>query len=186
MTGMSQLWLPILLSAVAVFIVSSVIHMMTPWHKSDYPKLPNEDKVRDALRPLGIPPGDYFVPCPSDMKEMGTEAFKEKLNQGPNFIMTMFPTGQRGMGGSLVLWFLYSLVVSGSAAFIASRTWGPEAPQRGLIHFVGLTSWLAYSAALWQLSIWYRRSWLTTIKATIDGAIYAAVTAGIFIWLWPK
>src|SRR3989441_2837498 len=65
MTGLSALWLPILLSSVIVFVVSSAIHMASPWHKSDYPKVPNEDRVRDALRALAIPPGDYMIPRPS-------------------------------------------------------------------------------------------------------------------------
>jgi hypothetical protein len=55
MTGMFDLWLPILLASVAVFIVSSVIHMAPLWHKNDYPRVPDEDKVRSALRPLAIP-----------------------------------------------------------------------------------------------------------------------------------
>ncbi len=76
MTGLSALLLPILLSSVIVFLVSSVIHMALPWHKSDYPKVPNEDKLRDALRPLAVPPGDYMVPRPSSMQEMRSPAFR--------------------------------------------------------------------------------------------------------------
>jgi hypothetical protein len=49
-----------------------------------------------------------------------------------------------------------------------------------------VTSFLGYTAALWQMSIWYRRSWLTTIKITIDGLIYGAITAVTFGWLWPR
>jgi hypothetical protein len=63
MTGLAALWLPILLSSVIVFVVSSVIHTVLPWHKNDYPRIPNEEKVMDALRPLAIPPGDYMVPA---------------------------------------------------------------------------------------------------------------------------
>ena len=70
MTGLHVLWLPILLSSVIVFVVSSLIHMVSPWHKSDYPKMPNEDKVTDALRPLAIPPGDYMVPRPSSRQDL--------------------------------------------------------------------------------------------------------------------
>ncbi|MFL5609195.1 MAG: hypothetical protein ACJ78G_00640, partial [Gemmatimonadaceae bacterium] len=65
MAGFLMLWLPILLSAIFVFIVSSIIHMASPWHKNDYPKLANEDQFRNALRPLAIPPGDYMVPRPT-------------------------------------------------------------------------------------------------------------------------
>jgi hypothetical protein len=70
MTGLYSLWLPILLSSVVVFLVSSVIHMALPWHKSDYPKVPNEEGVMDALRPLAIPPGDYMIPRPLSAQDM--------------------------------------------------------------------------------------------------------------------
>jgi hypothetical protein len=70
MTWLYTLWLPILLSSVIVFVVSSVIHMVLPWHKSDYPKVPNEERFMDALRPLAVPPGDYMVPRPSSTQEM--------------------------------------------------------------------------------------------------------------------
>ncbi|MCL6097693.1 MAG: hypothetical protein M1391_03865 [Bacteroidetes bacterium] len=79
MTELTSLWLPILLSAVVVFIVSSVIHMAMPWHKNDYPKVPNEDKVMDALRPFNIPPGDYMMPRASDGKEMKSPEFAERF-----------------------------------------------------------------------------------------------------------
>ena len=70
MTGLDALWLPILLSSIIVFVVSSIIHMALPWYKNDYPKMPGENKVMDALRPLAIPPGDYMIPCPSSREEM--------------------------------------------------------------------------------------------------------------------
>ena len=50
MTALSALLVPIVLSAVIVFVASFIIHMALPWHKSDYPKVPNEDRVREALR----------------------------------------------------------------------------------------------------------------------------------------
>ncbi|HET7109995.1 MAG TPA: hypothetical protein VFI41_03915, partial [Gemmatimonadales bacterium] len=63
MTPLGSLWLPILLSAVAVFIVSAVIHMALQfWHRNDFRTVPNEDAVMAALRPFDIPPGDYIVP----------------------------------------------------------------------------------------------------------------------------
>jgi hypothetical protein len=39
---------------------------------------------------------------------------------------------------------------------------------------------------LWQMSIWYRRSVSVTMKSTIDGLVYACLTAGVFGWLWPR
>jgi len=186
MTGLFSLWLPILLSSVIVFVVSSVIHMASPWHKSDYPKVPNEDRVRDALRPLGIPPGDYMVPRAASAEEMRAPAFAEKMKQGPNLILTVLPTGAWSMGKSLTLWFLYSVAVGVFAAYVAGRALPAGAAYLSVFRFVGVTAFVGYSVALWQMSIWYHRAWSTTIKTTVDGLIYALLTAGTFGWLWPR
>jgi len=186
MTSLFALWLPILLSAVIVFLVSSVIHMASPWHKGDYPKMPNEDKVRDALRPLAIPPGDYMVPRPSSTEEMRSPAFLEKVKQGPVMVVTVMPNAPVAMGRNLTLWFLYSAVVGVFAAYVAGRALPPGAPYLHVFRFVGVTAFVAYAVALWQMSIWYQRAWGTTYKATLDGLIYALLTAGIFGWLWPR
>jgi len=186
MTGLAALWLPILVSAVLVFVVSSAIHMASPWHKSDYPKVPNEDRVRDALRPLAIPPGDYIVPRPSSREEMRSPDFADKIRKGPNLVLTVIPNGPWPMRQSLTLWFLYAVVVGAFAAYVAGRALAPGAAFGHVLRFVGVTAFVGYSVALWQMSIWYRRAWSTTIKATVDGVIYALLTAGAFGWLWPR
>src|SRR4029077_17676915 len=107
MVGLSTLWLPILLSAVIVFVASSIIHMVLPWHKSDYPKVPDEDRLRDAVRPLAIPPGDYMVPRPSSMQDMKSPEFAEKMNKGPVLILTVKPNGPFSMSQNLIQWFVY-------------------------------------------------------------------------------
>ncbi len=185
MTGLAALWLPILLSAVVVFIVSSIIHMVLPWHKSDYPKMVNEDKVMEALRPLAIPPGDYFIPRPANTRDMRSPEFIEKMNKGPVMIFTVLPNGPARMARNLILWFAYSAVVGFFAAYIAGRALPAGSGYLQVFRFAGASAFLGYSAALWQMSIWYGRSWNSTIKATVDGLIYALLTAGIFGWLWP-
>jgi len=186
MTGLSVLWLPILLSAVIVFVASSLIHMATPWHKSDYPKVPNEDRVMDALRPLAIPPGDYMIPRPSSREEMRAPEFAEKVKRGPVMVLTVMPPGPMTMSKSLVLWFFYCAVVGVFAAYVAGRALQPGAPYLQVFRFAGATAFIGYSLALWQMSIWYRRAWSTTVKTTVDGLIYALLTAGTFGWLWPR
>ena len=186
MTALHLLWLPILLSSVLVFLASSVIHMLSPWHKSDYPKMSNEDKVMDALRPLAIPPGDYMVPRPSGREEMRSPEFLEKMKKGPVMMLTVWPNGVMSMGRNFVLWFLYIVVIGFFAAYVTGRALPIGALYLHVFRFVGVTAFTGYSLALWQLSIWYRRGWSITIKATIDGLIYALLTAGAFGWLWPQ
>ncbi|MGO9831628.1 MAG: hypothetical protein ACLPJH_15930 [Myxococcaceae bacterium] len=186
MTGLDALWLPILLSAVVVFLVSSVIHMVLPWHKNDYPMLPNQDRVMEALRPFAIAPGDYFVPRPSNRKEMRSPEFVEKMKKGPVLLFTVMPNGLTPMGKNLALWFAYCLVVGLLAAYVTAGALPVGAPYMRVFHLVGVTAFIGYSVALWQMSVWYRRAWSLTIKATVDGIIYALLTAGMFGWLWPR
>jgi hypothetical protein len=185
-TDLASLWLPILLSSVIVFLASSVIHMTPLWHKSDYPKVPNEDQVMDALRPFSIPPGDYMLPRPMGSAEMKSPEFAEKIRRGPNVILTVLPNEPWSMGRNLGLWFVYIVVVSIFAAYVAGRALPPGAMYLQVFRFAGVAAFLGYTGALWQMSIWYRRSWSMTVKTTVDGLIYALLTAGTFGWLWPR
>lgn len=186
MTGLHVLWMPMLLSAVAVFIVSSLIHMFFGYHKNDFAEAPNQDALADAIRPFNIPPGDYMIPRPADMKEMGSPEFKAKAERGPKLIFTVLPNGVTPMGPTLGLWFVYSLVISAFAGYVASRALGPGANYLHVFRFVGAAAFLGYAGALWQATIWYGKSLGTTVRGTIDGLIYACLTAGMFGWLWPR
>lgn len=185
MTGLSVLVVPILLSAVLVFVASSIIHMLLPWHKSDCSTLPSEDRLRDALRPLAIPPGDYMVPRLGNAVDIRTPEFAEKLRQGPVLMMTVMPNGPFSMRRNLILWFLYCVAMGIFAAYVASRALPPGAPYLRVFQLAGAAAFGGYVLALWQMSIWYHRAWNTTIKTSIDGLIYALLTAGTFGWLWP-
>jgi hypothetical protein len=186
MTGIDALWLPVLLSSVIVFVASSLIHMVLPWHKNDYPAVPNQDRVMDALRPFAIPPGDYMIPRPASRQDMRSPEFTEKLKKGPVLMMTVMPSGPMGMGKNLAQWFVFSVVVGIFAAYVAGRALPSGAHYLQVFRFVGVTAFIAYAFALWPMSIWYKRAWSLTIKATVDGLLYGLLTAGTFGWLWPR
>jgi hypothetical protein len=186
MTGLVSLWLPILLSAVVVFVASSIIHMALPWRRNDYFKVPDQDRVMAALRPFAIPPGDYMLPRAANMQEVNAPEFKDRLRQGPVMILTVLPNGGRGMAGSLVLWFAYAAVIGLFSAYVASRALPAGAEYLPVFRFVGTAAFLCYAVGLWHMSIWYGRSWVTALKDTVDGLVYALLTAGVFGWLWPR
>ena len=186
MVPVMSLWLPILISAVFVFVASSVIHMMLPYHKSDYGKVPAEDDVMDALRKFNVPPGDYMVPRCGSPNEMKAPAFVEKMNKGPVIVMTVMPNGPWSMGSNLAQWFVYCVVVGIFAAYLTGRSVGPGTSYLEVFRFAGATAFTGYALALWQDSIWYKRAWSTTIKNTFDGLVYGLLTAGTFGWLWPR
>ena len=185
MISLFALWLPIVLSAVAVFIVSSIIHMVLKYHNTDYGPLPSEDGVMEAIRGFNIPPGDYVMPHAASMEAMKSPEFKDKQAKGPVAFMTVLPNGEFGMGQSLGLWFVYSLVVGVLVAYI-SRMSLPAGTDYLLVHRVtGATAFCCYSMAHLTSSIWYRKSWSSTLKNVFDGLVYGLVTGGIFGWLWP-
>jgi hypothetical protein len=186
MVALGSLWLPILLSAVVVFVISSVIHMVLTYHRADVKPLPNERAVADALRPFAIPPGDYVLPHAGTPAGMKTPEYQEKLAKGPVAILTVLPNGPFPMGRSLVQWFVYSLVVGLFAAYLASRALGPGADYLDVFRFAGTTAFAGYGLGLLQQSIWGGRSWATTLRGVFDALIYAAFTAGVFGWLWPN
>lgn len=186
MTALTALWLPILLSAVLVFFASFLVHMFLGYHKADYRTMPNEDKVRDAIRALNIPPGDYMVPKPQSNADMKSPEFEAKQTKGPIFMLTMIPTGPMQMGKYLMRWFVYNVVVAIFVAYIASRALPPGAPYLEAFRFAGATTFIAYTLGLWQMSVWYHRSVGTSIRYTIDGLIFGLLSGGVFGWLWPK
>jgi Flp pilus assembly protein TadB len=185
MVPIAALWLPILVSAVIVFVVSSIIHMMLGYHAADHRKAGAEGELLDAMRRLAVTPGDYILPCAPDRATRQSPEFLERYRQGPVVLMTVMPGGA-GMGRMFVLWFLFAIAVGVFAAYIAGRALGPGAHYLEVFRFVGATAFIGYAVANWQNSIWYGRSWGTTARNTLDALIYGTLTAGTFGWLWPR
>jgi hypothetical protein len=185
MEFLTELWLPILLSAVFVFVVSSVLHMFLPIHKGDYAELPGESEVLEAMRRQNVPPGDYVFPYARSMKELGSPEMLEKYRQGPVGFLHVRPSGPPAMGASLVQWFLYSLLVSALVAYVARAALAPGAHYLEVFQIAGAVATIAYGLSSFSDSIWKGVKWSTTCKFLFDGVIYGLVTAGAFGWLWP-
>ena len=186
MVPIASLWLPILVSAVIVFVVSSIIHMALPIHRGDMQKVPREDEVMAALRDAELAPGDYVIPYAGSMEAMNSAEYKARRQKGPVVVMTVMPSGPGNMGASLAQWFAFSVVVSLLCAYVAGRALGPGAHYLGVFRFVGVTAFIGYGLALAHDSIWWKKKWSTTLKYMFDGLVYALMTAGTFGWLWPK
>jgi len=186
MVPVLSLLIPIALSAVLVFIASSIIHMATPWHKHDLMKLPNEDAVMNALRPLNLPPGNYGIPKPDSMKAMQSPEFQAKLKAGPVAFMTVRAGWNFNMGGTLFQWFLYSLAVSLVAGYIAGVAFGPGTEYLRIMQVAGCVAFVGYAMAQMHESIWWGRRWSWTIRNMLDGLLYGLLTGGTFGWLWPR
>ena len=184
MVPLSALWLPILLSAVIVFIASSIMHTLLPYHRNDYQKLPDEDKVLSILRAAGLKRGLYVFPYCTH-KEMKSPEVIEKYKVGPVGMMTVFPSGPPVMPIFLGLWFGYCLLISFFVAYLAGHTVAPATPYPAVFRVVGTGAFLTYGLGTLSNGIWKGQPWGFVIKEAVDGLIYALLTAGTFGWLWP-
>lgn len=186
MVPLTSLWLPILLSAVAVFFLSFLVHMVLPFHRKDYGKVPAEDDVMAALRKFSIAPGDYFLPCASGPADMKSPEYKKKVDQGPLVIMTVLGRGDYAMGKRLVQWFVFTLVAAVVAAYVAGRTLTAGAPPLQVFRIASTVAFAAYGLGAFPNSIWYSKKWATTWLTAFDGLLYGVATGAILGWLWPR
>ncbi len=182
---LTYLWLPILVSAVFVFIVSSVLHVALPWHKSDYKKMSKEDDVLDAMRAGDMSVGTYMFPSCENMKDWDSPEMKAKREKGPLGILTIVGPDGFNMGKSLGMWFGQSLLIALLVAYIAWPAIGAGAEFGRVFAVTGAAAILGYSVGHMHNSIWRGESWITTGKFLLDGLLYALVTALTFAWLWP-
>lgn len=185
MVTLSALWLPILLSAVFVFLASSVLHMLLPIHKGDFSRLPDEDAVRAALRSHGLQPGQYAFPYCTSMQEMGSDEMRQKWAEGPIGFMNVLPNGSMAMGKSLMQWFLYSLLISVIVAYVATLGLDAGSAYGPVFRMTGTVAIMAYGLSYFPDPIWKGGSWTVAMKFLFDGAVYGLITAGTFGWLWP-
>lgn len=183
MVPLAALWLPILLSAVIVFIASSIFHMVLPFHKSDYKKLPDEEAARAALK--GVAPGMYMFPA-CDHKNMKDPAVQEKFKQGPVGTVTLRPAGAINMGSFLGQWFAHCLLAGFFIAYLAAHTLAPGTHYLQVFRVVGTAGFLVYGLSQVPMGIWGGQPWGVVFKHIVDGLIYGLLTAGTFGWLWPK
>ena len=185
MVGLMSLWLPILLSAVAVFLASSITHMVLRYHRSDFQGMPGEEGVREAIRKAGVKPGSYMFPHCEDMGELKKPEVIKKWEQGPVGMMHVLPSGPPTMGKALGQWFVYSVIVGFLVAYVTGRTLHAGTEYLQVFRVAGTVAFLAYAGAEPMMSIWKGQKWSTTAKNVFDDFIYAMLTGGVFGWLWP-
>jgi hypothetical protein len=186
MVTLGSLLVPIVLSAVLVFIASSIIHMVLKYHNKDYSPLPNEDAVRAAIRAGNPPPGQYIIPYCSDMKAMEKPEVKQKYIEGPVGVLNLMRPEPPKMGKYLSQWFVFILVVSFFIAYIAAHSIPAGARYLEVFRVVGAVGFLAYAAGQLPAAIWMGKPWKVAWKEAFDGLVYGLVTAGTFGWLWPR
>lgn len=186
MVSLAALWLPIVLGAVAVFITSSLVHMVFKWHNAHYLKLPNEDEVRAAIRKGAPAPGHYVLPHCLDMKQAQSPEMRQKFADGPIGHFFVSANGLPNIGKHLGQWFVLSLVVSVLAGYVASHSLPAGAQFGDVLRVIWVIGLLAYGAGPVMDGIWHARPWREVAVDLLDAFIYGLSAALPFALLWPK
>ena len=179
--GIFDLWLPVLVSAAAMFVASSIIWMFLRWHNSDYRQTQDEDTARAAL--TGARPGFYLLPYCMDPAEFKRPEVRQKFEEGPIAYITVVPNGIPNMAPRLIGMFLFFVLVGILSAYFVSRTLGSDAAYLEVFRVAGTAAFVANGIGVIPESIWYGRPWPMTLKYLLDALIYGLLTGGIFGWL---
>lgn len=181
-----SLWLPVIVSAVAVWLVSAIVHMVLRYHRADYKQLSDEESVAAAVRKVGPGPGVYVMPYCTDMSQMKDPAFRKKYDEGPVALLTVMRNGAPNMGKHLLQWFLLCFLVSFVVAYIARHTLAAGISGVEVMRITGTVAFIAYGFGYFQDSIWKAIPWSNTLRGLLDAAIYGLVTGLVFRLLWPE
>jgi hypothetical protein len=179
------LWLPVVVSAVAVWLVSAILHMALKFHRSDYKPLADEASVAEALRSARPAPGIYPIPYCLDAAQMKDPAVQKRYVDGPVGMITILPNGVPAMPKYLGLWLLFCFLVSFVIAYVARHTLPATASGLEVLRITGTLAFLGYGFGYFQDSIWRGVPWSNAVRGLIDAAIYALVTGLVFRLLWP-
>jgi hypothetical protein len=185
MAFLVELWMPIVVASVFVFLLSSIFHMALPIHKNDYTKLADEESVLEVLRRVGVKRGLYMFPMPDSMKDCSSPEMVAKFEKGPAGWITVLPKGKFNIGKCLALWFLQILITSVFVGYVGWHAMAVDQSYPHVFQVTGAAGLLGYSIGCMSESIWRGAPWVITFKFIAEGIAYALATAGTFGWLWP-
>lgn len=182
-----SLWLPILLSAVAVWFVSTLFGMPFLHHKNDWIGLSpaEEDAFTEFLRKSGIKPGNYLFPDFRTREQMESDKVKRALDEGPIGHLSVWPPPLT-MGGKLAGTFVVYLAVSTLIAYLASAALPKGAAFAKVFQVAGTAGILASSFAFIPNAIWFGAYRRTIVLSVVDGIVFGLLTGAIFAWRWPS
>jgi hypothetical protein len=183
MSLVAQLWLPILVSAVLVFVLSAASHMALPWRRNEWGRITEFDALQAALR--GVKPGLHAFPASPDPKQQMTKEWMDRWAKGPSGWLTLAPPGPIDMRRNMALSLLVFLAVAFLDAYVAFHALGPAPRPRAVFRIVGTVGFMTFGVASVFDSIWYHRPWRAYVSDVIDALLFGLVMACVFAWLWP-
>jgi hypothetical protein len=185
MEFLTELWLPIVVSGVVVFILSALAWTVMPHHKKDFTGLPNAQAVQEVMRQNPPVPGQYAIPWVAGAQSFEDPLIQDMMNKGPRAYVTVVPNGMPSMVPMMAKSVVFYLIVSTLVAYVSWHALQPGAEYLEVFQIAGATASMSYILATVPDSIWFGRPWGNFARQALDGLIFGLATAGIFGWLWP-
>jgi hypothetical protein len=185
MQFLTTLWMPILVSGLAVFVMSALVWTALPHHRKEFRGLPNDDAVLNAIRSGKPSPGLYMTPFFGSQAARTSAEGKAKLEAGPMAFITVMPAGNRAMGPMMAQSAVANLLIASFVAYLAYHTLPVGAEYLTVFRITGTATFMAYGLAHVPDSIWFGRPWSSYLLGAFDALLYALIAGGIFGWLWP-
>ncbi|RMH26081.1 MAG: hypothetical protein D6693_07735 [Planctomycetota bacterium] len=181
----TELWIPILVSAVAAWIVQAIVWTVMPHRKKEWRKVGDDDAFKAAIRGFNLEPGYYMFPWCDDPSKAKDAEFHKKMNEPPLGTLHLW-AGRRSMGACMAWSFVFNLAASVSVAYLAWEALErPGVDYLKVFQITGAAAFLAYTFALIPGGIWFGKPIKSMAYDVADGLAVALLTGGIFGWLWP-
>ena len=184
MSELVSLWLPILVSAVAVFFASFLAWVVIGHHNPDWKELPEEGATMDFLQKSGIKPGQYIFPLARTKEQMADEGKAQRIASGPWGIVNIW-AGQINMGRNLAQSFTFYLVTSLFIAYLGTLALDPGAGFSKVFQVTGTAGILAYAFGVVPNAIWFGTHLRPLLMDIVDGVCFGLITGLVFAAMWP-
>ncbi|MEO2018485.1 MAG: hypothetical protein ABGZ53_29395 [Fuerstiella sp.] len=184
MSELIALWLPILVSAVAIFFASFVSWVIIGHHIPDWAALPDQAENIRKLGELNLPTGRYVFPCVRTKEEMEDEGNKALVANGPWGTINLWGTATN-MGRNLGLTFFFYFVTAVFIAYLGTLALEPGAGFSKVFQVTGTAAILAHCFAFIPNNIWFGAPRRAIRMDVLDGIVYSIITGVIFGAMWP-
>ncbi len=186
---LTSLWLPILLSTIAVWFIATILGMALPHHKQDWIGIADssgggEDGFMDYLRKSGIKPGNYLFPDFRTSAQLKSAKVEKALAEGPVGHLSVWKTPVT-MGDKMIGGFIVYLVVSILIAYLTRVALPGSASFAKVFQIAGTAGILAYSFSFIPNALWFGAYKRTIVASIFDGIVCGLATGAIFAWRWP-
>lgn len=185
MSELGGLWIPIVVSAIAVVFASVAARVIIGHHNADWKDLPEEEATAEHLQKSGTAPGMYLFPgrrrkLTTDLEELR----QQRMNSGPWGTVNIWAR-QPSIGRQLLQTLTFCLVTSVVVGYLGTLALSSGAQFMQVFRVTGTAGILAYAFGGVPNAIWFGTHLRSAVMDVIDGVCFGLITGVVFGLLWP-